>query len=114
MAPARVAAERQRLSDAEIELAHGQHGRCQIGTSGIGAHPLEDRHEEFGVEIALEADEVIRERRILPLRRLSVRIEQGVRRHDGIAVAIHRLSILAHRRDRIVVVARDDLGAHQP
>jgi hypothetical protein len=25
-----------------------------------------------------------------------------------------RLAILAHRRDRIVVVARDDLGAHQP
>ena len=45
---------------------------------GIGAHPLEDRNEEFGVQIALEADEVIGERRIFRLRRLSVRIEQGV------------------------------------
>ena len=113
MAAGRVAAEGQRLSHAEIEVAHGQHGRCQIGTPGIGAHPLEDRREKFGVQIALEADEAIGERRILPLRRLSVRIEQGVRRHDGIAVAIHRLAILAHRWDGIVVIARDDLGAYQ-
>src|SRR5262249_43305142 len=75
LAAARVAAKGQRLSHAEVEVAHGQHGRGQIGTSGIGAHPLEDRHEEFSVQIALKADEAIGERRILPLRRLSVRIE---------------------------------------
>src|SRR5215469_17902534 len=63
LAPAGFAAEGQWLSHAEIEVAHGQHGRCQVGTSWIGAHPLEDRREEFGVQIALEADEAIGERR---------------------------------------------------
>src|SRR5262249_10288253 len=91
LAPGGFAAEGQWLSHAEIEVAHGQHGRCQIGTFGIGAHPLEDRREEFGVQITLEADEAIGERRILPLRRLSVPMAKGARQQNGIADAYHRL-----------------------
>src|SRR5262249_50888309 len=99
-----VGSEGHGLPDADVVALRSLEQLADRATVEMAAYATENLGEELRVEEAFETDEAVFEWQVIAVGR----------RRRGRIVALDERAIFAHRGERGVLVAGDDLRVHEP